>query len=123
LTKKNSNISIAAILGAESSWTPSGEFSSIDYSIGLGINARLGKNLGFSIGASYIRDLYIANRGDYKAEQDFWRQPEEPNYTSADCKMLEINIGLSYYFNGWERKGIGLHLGMLSNFMLNEQYS
>ncbi len=124
IENRKSIITVVALLGSESSWTPTGEFSSIDYSIGLGINARLGKKLGFSIGASYIRDLYIANRGDYNAHQEFWRQTdEEPSYTSANNKMIEINTGLSYYLNGWQKNGVGIHLGILSNFMLSEQYS
>ncbi len=114
--------SVGAQFGLESSWTPNGEYSRIDYSAGLGFSYLFNKKLGLSLGANYIKDSYTAMAEDYKPPSGYWKSKGVPDWTSATCEMLEMSYGISYFFNGIDQKGFATSINVLSNFMLSEMY-
>ena len=112
-------------LGAESSWTPQGEFSSIDMNVGLKGTYYLGNKTGISIGASYINDIFDAPGTDYTAKQDFWKAsgaPGSPMMMHAESSMIELSTGITYAFNDIKNNGISVGAHVISNFMLKESY-
>lgn len=116
---------VGLTLGSETTWTSSGEFSSIDYNIGLRTAYYINNKIGINVGASYITDVFEAPGADYKSPQDFWKAsgaPGAPMITQAKSSMIEISTGVSYAFNGVENKGVSVGANLISNFMLRENY-
>ncbi len=120
---KNSKFSYMALLGLESSWTPNGEYSRIDYNIGLKAGYAISKRFTLNIGAYYLQDSYIAEKGDYKPGNTFWKSQETPEFTAANCNMIELTTGISYALRQTEKSQLSLSVDLLSNFMLKEKYS
>ena len=111
-------------LGVETSWTPNGDFSSLDYSFGLRTSYFATSRLGFSLGASYQKDIYVAQKGDYNSP-GFWEAmgaSGAPEWTNANCNMLEISLGTSYSFGHRDQNGLSIGADLISNFMLQESY-
>ncbi len=116
---------VGLTLGTETTWTPTGEFSSIDYNIGLRTSFYLGNKLGINVGASYLTDVFEAPGMDYKSSQDFWKvsgAPGAPITTQAKSSMIELSTGISYAFNGVHNKGVTVGANVISNFMIKEDY-
>ena len=116
---------IGATIGAESSWSPQGEFSSIDMNIGLRGSYYIGNKLGIGIGASYINDIFEAPGMDYNPKQEFWKAsgaPGSPMMAHAESSMIELSTGITYAFGGIDNNGISLGANLISNFMLKESY-
>jgi len=115
--------SISAVLNTESSWTPNGKFSTIDVGLGLTASYFLNRKWAVTAGASYINDVYTAEKGDYKASRDFWKANGAPEYTTANSSMIEISTGATYYFAGIDNGGFSTSVNLLSNFMIKEEYN
>ena len=117
-----SRLLISTFLGAETSWTPHGEFSSIDLSIGIKGGYNLSDKIAISVGANYRTDTYIAGHSDYKPVKGFWENGIAPTYIDANCKMIEISTGFSYAFNTHHKNGFIVSGLFVSNMMLKESY-
>ena len=121
-SESNSRFILSALMGIESSWTPNGEFSSLDYNIGVGGSYLLKSKFGLTLKAAYIRDFYTAMAQDYSPPQGFFKSLGVPEYTQATCSMLEVTTGLQYFLGDNPRRGVSLNAGISSNFMLSEKY-
>lgn len=109
-------------LGAESSWTTNGEFSSIDLALGAQGQIFISNKFGFSLDINYLNDFYIAEKGDYKASSDFWKARTAPESTMAQNKMIEFGTGLSYYLSNYNQNGLFFGASVSSTYMINESY-
>jgi len=71
-TPKINTFVIAGILGTESSRTPQGQRSNIDYNLGLRASYFVGNKIGINVGGSFINDGFSAPGEDYRSPKDFW---------------------------------------------------
>lgn len=114
---------VSVYAAAETSWTPNGEYSNLDYSIGLQVSYLLNDKLSVFVGGDYRYDTYIAEGMDYNAEDGFWGNAGMPEYINASCDMVEITAGVNYAFNGLHNSGFIANAGLVSNIMVNEFYN
>jgi len=111
--------------GVETSWTPNGEFSQLDYSLGLKSSYFVSPRWGINVGATYQRDQFVAEKGDYRASESFWKSrgvSSAPEFTQARGNMLELSLGTSYSFNNRNENGFSVSADIGNTFMLSEWY-
>ena len=111
--------------GVESSWTPNGDFSQLDYNVGLRSSFFVSPRWGLRLGAIYQSDRYVAKKGDYRTSEEFWESrgiSTTPEFTNARGNMLEFSLGSSYSFNHRNQNGFSVSADVVNTFMLSEWY-
>lgn len=83
----------------------------------------ISNRLSISTGVAITRKDYPAGPDDYTLPADVFDGHLIPYEADAACRLLEIPLSLSYYFNGRNKPGFALHTGVVSFVMLNEQYT
>ncbi|MEL6388990.1 MAG: hypothetical protein AAFQ02_02425 [Bacteroidota bacterium] len=107
--------------GLESSWTANGEYSGLDASVGLRTSYLLTDRMALTLALGYRVDKYTAGPNDYNTEDGFWANGA-PDYTDADCQMIELATGVEFAPNGFFENGFVFGGSLISNFMLHEKY-
>ncbi len=111
--------------GVESSWTPNGQLSQIDYSLGIRTSLYLSPRWGLNLGATYLRDQLVARQGDYSTSEEFWSErgiTSTLEFTEARGNMIDFSLGGSYSFNHRSQNGFSISADLGNTFMLSEWY-
>ncbi len=122
-TETKANWDIGVQLGAETSWTPHGEFSDIDLVVGLSVGRHLGQRWILSSRLVYIADRYITGKDDYNPTKPFFESGMLPETIDARFNMFELQLGGSYHFKSTYSSGLFVSGFLNSNFILKESYS
>jgi len=120
---KNNRFFLGLVLGADGSSVDATDFTNINWEIGVQTGYRFGKRFSFDIGLTYTQQKYQAKKDDYTPPQGFWTRKIAPEYTQAECNILEIPMTLGYFHNGFMNQGVYTNIGVTSYFMLKERYN
>jgi len=89
---------------------------------GLMVSYEIAKNWSLSTGGVYAKKLYETGFGNYYPSKNIWTV-NYPNSVSADCRVLDIPLNISYTFLRRKNKTISVGSGISSYIMLKENYS
>jgi hypothetical protein len=93
--------------------------SQVGTNVGLQLSVRLSKKLSISTGAGYAVKPYTAAFSAYKASFD---ASIDPTNVTANCKVLDIPLNISYQVYSKGKNALALGTGLSSYFMLRENY-
>lgn len=94
--------------------------SKIGGNFGLEFSAGLSKKWTVTTGATYDIKPYLTGIGNYHTSYVF---PTEPVSVSANCRMLEIPVNVSYQVYNKHNNKLSIGTGLSSYFMLREDYT
>jgi hypothetical protein len=89
---------------------------------GLILSYKFAKNWRLSSGAVYGKKLYETGFNNYNPTRDIWTE-YYPESISADCRVLDIPLNVSYSFLNRKNTSLSLGTGISSYIMLREDYS
>lgn len=89
---------------------------------GLLLTYKLSKNWSLSTGGVYSKKLYETGFGNYNPTENLWDE-YYPKSISADCRILDIPLNISYKFLNSKNRTISIGSGISSYIMLREDYS
>ena len=122
LAVSKKKILLSGFVGLESSSTPNSDLSQVDLALGVQVSYLIGNKWSLDLKGQYIDDSYLAEQGDYTQTEEFWRNSGAPDYTNANCNMLDFSLGTTYYFKDAYSPGWNVGAALNSNFMLSETY-
>ena len=93
--------------------------SQVGTNVGLQLSVRLSKRLSISTGAGYAVKPYTAAYSAYKAS---FGASIDPTNVTANCKVLDIPLNMSYQVYSKGKNALALGTGLSSYFMLRENY-
>ncbi len=121
--KKNNHFHFGIVLGADGAAVHATDFSKINWKFGIQSEYRLGKKYSIGLGLTYTQKKYQANKGDYTPPLGFWTRKIAPEYTQAECNILEIPMTFHYFHSGYMNSGFYTNIGATSYFMMKERYN
>ena len=95
--------------------------ASMGNDFGLMVSYEIAKNWSLSTGGVYAKKLYETGFGNYTPTKNIWTE-NYPNSVSADCRVLDIPLNISYTFLRRKNKIISAGSGISSYIMLKENY-
>lgn len=96
--------------------------ASMGNDFGLMVSIKIAKNWKFSTGAVYGKKLYETGFSNYNPNKNIWTE-YFPKSVSADCRVLDIPLNISYTVLNRKNTSISLGSGISSYIMLREDYS
>ena len=96
--------------------------ASMGNDFGLIVSYKIAKNWRFSTGAVYGKKIYETGFTNYNPIRDIWTE-YYPKSVSADCRVLDIPLTISYAFLNRKNTSVSVGTGISSYIMLREDYS
>ncbi len=118
-----SRISVRAFVGNVYGVTDQSGVGMARSRYGLGIGYSVNENWALSSGVNINNLCYITNGEGYRTKQNNWFGGVSPSRIEALCKVLEIPLEATYYWDGNKSSGFYLRGGILNYIMLKENYS
>ncbi|WP_345949567.1 hypothetical protein ABDD95_22235 [Mucilaginibacter sp. PAMB04274] len=86
---------------------------------GLLVSVGISRKFTVSTGAIYAQKPYMVNFSQYQSTYQFGTQPTD---VTADCRVLDIPINVSYQLYSKNNRQLSIGTGLSSYFMLRENY-
>lgn len=95
--------------------------ASLGNDFGLMVSYKVAKNWSFSTGGIYAKKIYETGFNNYTPTKNIWTN-YYPKSVSADCRVLDIPLNISYTLLKGKNYTISAGTGMSSYMMLKEDY-
>jgi len=119
---KKNELSLTLSTGLETPGTGFKTFGRLTPVVGIGLMYTIGNKLILRTGVATASKIYSAHDKDYNPANSYWASYTYFKEIEADCKVIEIPLGIAYKVVGGKKTNVYVAAGSSSVIMRRESY-